>query len=291
MTSTDAQRQLVETDPSPSRRPYVTIRPPSRWVPINVRELWHFHDLLMTFAGRDVKLRYRQTLLGGLWVILQPLAGAGIFTVVFGRVAHLPSDGVPYFLFAYMGLLAWNAFSQTLTRSSISLLGGANLIAKIYFPRLILPLSVVFSTLIDSAVALAMGGVLMALNGVAPGPGVLLLPVWFLLLLMMAMGIGLTTSALNVSYRDVGFVVPVVVQFLLFASPVAYAVSAVPHSLHFFYLLNPLTGLLEAFRWSILGSGHPDWAGVVYSAVASVVLFVAGGYAFKSLERKFADVI
>jgi lipopolysaccharide transport system permease protein len=291
MNVVDADARLEASGPSAPRKPYVTIRPPSRWVPINLREMWHFHDLLTTFAIRDVKLRYRQTLLGVGWVVLQPLAGAGILSIVFGRVANLPSEGVPYFLFSYVGFLAWNVFSSTLTKSSSSLLMSSALISKIYFPRLILPLSVSFSTLLDFSVALAMGAALMALNGVSPGAGVLLVPVWFLLLLLLALGAGLIASALNVSYRDVGYMLPVAVQLLLFASPVAYAVSAVPEDLQTWYLLNPLSGLLEAFRWSLLDVGELRVAAVLYSAAFSVVLFIVGAYAFRSLERKFADVI
>ena len=277
--------------PAPSRKPLIRIRPPSRWAPINVREMWHFHDLLTTFAMRDVKLRYRQTILGAAWVILQPLAGAGIFSVVFGRVAHLSGDGVPYFLFSYVGLLGWNVFASTVNKSSISLVAGAGLISKIYFPRLILPLAVVFSTAIDFGVALVMGVVLMVTNHISPGPAIALLPVWFLLLLLMALGVGLICSALNVSYRDIGYIVPVAVQFLLFAAPVAYSVKSVPKSLHLFYALNPLTGLIEGFRWSVLNTSAPHWGWVIYSVITSVGVFVIGAYAFKSLERKFADVI
>lgn len=291
MSSTEAAIDGPGALPVTSRKPQVRIRPPSRWAPINLRELWHFRDLLTTFATRDVKLRYRQTILGVAWVVLQPLAGAGIFSVVFGRVAKFSGEGVPYFLFSYTGLLAWNVFASTVNKSSTSLVQGAGLISKIYFPRLILPLSVVFSTMIDFGVALVMGAFLMADAGIRPGPAVALLPVWFVLLLLMALGIGLITSALNVSYRDIGYIVPVAIQFLLFASPVAYGLSTVPKSVHLFYELNPLTGLLEAFRWSMLDVQAPHWGWVAYSVVASLALFVAGGYAFKRLERKFADVI
>src|SRR4051812_32677377 len=266
--------------PAVVRKPLIRIRPASRWSPINLREMWHFKDLLTTFAMRDVKLRYRQTVLGAAWVILQPLAGAGIFSVVFGRVAHLSGDGVPYFLFSYVGLLAWNIFASTVNKSSVSLVAGAGLISKIYFPRLIMPLSVVFSTGIDFGVALVMGVVLMITSHVAPGGGIILLPVWCLLLLLLALGVDLIASALNVSYRDIGYIVPVAVQFLLFASPVAYSISSVPQSLQTLYYLNPLTGLLEAFRWSVIDTPAPEWGWVVYSAVVCVALFVAGAYAF-----------
>ena len=272
-------------------RPYLTIKPTSGWQAINLRELWQFRDLLLTLAQRDVKLRYRQTALGALWVLLQPLMAAGIFSFVFGKVAKLPSDGLPYFVFAYAGLLGWNAFSSTLTKASGCLLQNANLVSKVYFPRLVLPLSVVFSTLIDFAVALGLMVVLMVVYHVAPTLALLLLPVWLALIVLLAVGVGLYASALTVTYRDVQYVLPVVTQFLLYASPVAYAVSAVPAHLRLVYFVNPLSGLLEAFRWSLLGTGHLDARIVAYSVAVTLLVFAGGALAFKKMERKFADVI
>ena len=272
-------------------KPYLSIRPRSGWQALDVKEIWEFRDLLTTLGLRDIKLRYRQTALGAVWVILQPLLAAGIFSVVFGRIAKLPSDGVPYFVFSYAGLLGWNAFNSTLSKVSGSMVGNAGLISKIYFPRLILPLSTVFSTLIDFGVALGMMAGLLIAYGITPGIGLLLLPVWLLLILMLAMGIGLFTSALMVSYRDVGFILPVLMQFLLYASPIAYALSAVPKNLRTVYFLNPLSGLLEAFRWSLLGRGQMEAGTLVYSAAVSLGVFLLGAFSFKKMERKFADVI
>jgi len=272
-------------------KPYLTIKPTSGWQAINLRELWQFRDLLVTLAQRDVKLRYRQTALGALWVLLQPLMAAGIFSFVFGKVAKLPSDGLPYFVFSYAGLLGWNAFSSTLTKASGCLLQNANLVSKVYFPRLVLPLSVVFSTLIDFAVALGLMAVLMAVYHVVPTAALLLLPVWLALIVLLAVGVGLYAAALTVTYRDVQYVLPVVTQFLLYASPVAYAVSAVPAHLRLVYFVNPLSGLLEAFRWSLLGTGHLDARIVAYSVAVTMLVFVGGALSFKKMERKFADVI
>src|SRR5687767_10009520 len=182
--------------------PLVRIRPEARWSALDLRELWGFRDLLLAMAMRDVKLRYRQTALGVTWVLLQPLLAAAIFALVFGRVAKLPSDGLPYFLFAYGGLLAWNAFNSTISKVSLSLVGNSHLVSKIYFPRLILPLSTVLSTLLDFAVGLALLVVLMVVYRVAPTPAMLLLPVWFVLVVIMAVGMGLVAAALTVSYRD-----------------------------------------------------------------------------------------
>jgi lipopolysaccharide transport system permease protein len=277
-------------------KPHLTIQPTAGWQAINLRELWQFRDLLTTLAQRDVKLRYRQTALGVVWVLLQPLIAAGIFSFVFGKMANLPAPkGVPYFVFAYAGLLGWNVFSNTLNKTSSCLLANSNLVSKVYFPRMALPLSTVFSTLIDFGVALAMMVVLMVINHVVPTFAVLLLPVWLLLILLLAMGVGMYMSALMVSYRDVGYILPVATQFLLYGSPVAYTLSYVlgkiPPDLRFFYLMNPLAGLLEAFQWSLVGHQSLIVGPVLYAAAVSVLVFVLGAFSFKKMERKFADVI
>lgn len=275
----------------PEERPHLTIRPSRGWQALDLKQIWLYRDLLMTLAGRDVKLRYRQTALGAFWVIFQPLMTAGIFSFVFGTVAKLPSDGVPHILFTYAGVLAYNAFSSTLNKTSGVLVGNAGLISKVYFPRLVLPLSTVLSTLIDFGVALGMMAVLMAIYGIAPGVGLLLLPVLLFLILLIAVGIGLWTSALMVSYRDVAYVLPILIQMLLYASPIGYSLSTVPAKYLSLYFLNPLAGLIEAFRWSILGRGEVHWGAVAYAAVFAVVSFIFGAFMFKKMERKFADVI
>lgn len=272
-------------------RPQLTIRPPSRWAPLNLQELWEFRGLLLSLAARDIKLRYRQTVLGALWVLLQPVFGAGVFALVFGGIAGLPSDGVPYFLFAFAGLLAWSAFQSTLTRASSCLVQNSQLISKVFFPRMVLPLSTVLSTLLDFAVGLALMGALLVGFRVAPGPGLVLLPVWLGLVLLLAVGLGLFASAWMVSYRDVQHVLPILVQFVMYASPVAYAVSVVPETLRPVFILNPLSGLLEAFRWSLLGQARLDWGSVGYSAVVACAVFVRGAYEFRRMEQRFADVI
>jgi lipopolysaccharide transport system permease protein len=284
---------LVEPsrDDAAKQKPWMVIEPRSGWSELNLTELWRYRDLLVTLAIRDVKLRYKQTALGVIWVILQPLLAAGIFTFVFGKVARMPSDGLPYFAFSYAGLLAWNAFNSTLTKASASVIGNSQLVSRVFFPRLILPLSTVLSTLIDFFVALALMVVLMVGYGITPGWGVLLLPLWLILLVALALGIGVYTSALTVRYRDLQYVVPVLLQMLLYASPVAYSVSAVPDRLRVLYFLNPMSGLLEAFRWSLLGRGQLDWTHVIYSSSWVVVVSFGGALAFKKMEHKFADVI
>ncbi len=271
--------------------PCLTIRPLTGWAALDLAEIWQFRDLLFTLAARDVKLRYRQTALGAAWVVLQPLLAATIFAFVFGRVARLPSNGVPYFLFAYIGLVAWNLFSTTLSKAGGCLVGSSHLVSKVYFPRMVLPLSTAFGSLIDAAVSLAMLIVLMAIYHVAPGWGVVALPVWLALLLMLSLGVGFFTAALMVRYRDVQYILPVLTQMLLYASPVAYALSAVPAKLQIWFLLNPLSGLLEGFRWSLLGGTPPGWGAISFAAAASVLVFVGGACFFKRMEREFADVI
>jgi lipopolysaccharide transport system permease protein len=279
-------------DGPPASAPRLTIVPRRSWLPRNPRELWEFRTLLMRFAARDVTLRYRQTALGVTWVVLQPLLGAGILAFVFGSVANLPGpSGVPYFVFSLTGMVAWTAFSQITTRASSSLVSNAQLVSKVFFPRLVLPLSTVMSTLIDVGVSLALLGVLMAIFGVAADAALVLLPVWMLLLIAVSLGVGMGAGALMVRYRDVQYLLPVTVQFLLYASPVAYALSAVPASARTVYKLNPLTGLLEGLRWSVLGTTRPSTGLIAYSAATSLLVLVLGLIFFTRVERKFADVI
>ena len=275
-----------------AKRPHLTIYPRGSWLPTNPRELWGFRTLLMRLAARDVTLRYRQTALGVTWVVLQPLLGAGILSFVFGSVAHLPGPaGVPYFVFTLTGMVAWTAFGQITTRASGSLLGNAQLVSKVFFPRLMLPLSTVLSTLVDVAVSLGLLAVLVGIYRLGLSPAVLLLPVWLLLLICAALGIGMGAGALMVRYRDVQYLLPVAVQFLLYASPVAYSLSAVPASARKIYELNPLTGLLEGVRWSVLHTPRPSTGMMAYSVVTSVLLLIAGLLYFSRVERRFADVI
>lgn len=275
----------------PNRRPHRTLGPRSGWQPINLRQLWHFRDLLLSLAARDVKLRYRQTALGVLWVVLQPLVGALVFAFVFGTVAKLPDGGVPPLALSFAGLLAWNAFNTTLTKASTSLIQNAQLISKVFFPRLLLPVSTVFAALIDFAVSLAVMAVILGMYRIVPGPGLLLLPLWTLLILLLALGLGLFAAALAVSYRDVQYILPVLTPFLLYASPVGYSAAAVPARWQALYFLNPLTSLLEAFRWSLLGHGDLRWGYLGYAAAMAIGVFIGGAFAFRRMERWFADVI
>ena len=296
-TPADAPEAIVAHAPHVAPpKPWLTIRPTSGWAAINLRELWHFRDLLFSLAGRDLKLRYKQTALGVIWVVLQPLMAAGIFSFVFGKLASFPSHGVPYFLFSYVGLLGWNLFANTLSKTSTCLVGNSQLISKVFFPRLVLPLSTIPSVMVDFSVAAAMLVALMLFCRVHPGLPLLLLPLWIAVLLLFALGIGLCTAALAVSYRDVQYILPVAIQALLYASPIAYALSDALAKLshrweRIIYELNPLAAPLEAFRWSILNITPPPALPLAYAATAAAVVFLVGTYSFKRMERKFADVI
>src|SRR5579862_9367170 len=266
----------------------IVIRPKRGFNPIPFAELWQFRDLLFTLAQRDVKLRYRQTALGAIWVVLQPLIGAGLFSFVFGMVAKLPSDNVPYFVFAYAGLLGWAVFNTTLGKASSSLVGNSHLVSKVYFPRLILPLSSSLAVLLDFGVGLAMLLVLLAIYHIGLTTAILALPVLILVTWALAMGLGLFAASLMVSYRDVGYIVPVFIQFLLYGSPVAYAASTVAARAPAWALpifnCNPLVGLMEAFRWACLGTPMTNWGQFAYSAGFAAATFVLGAMAFQHME-------
>ncbi|MCU0309564.1 MAG: ABC transporter permease [Acidimicrobiales bacterium] len=273
--------------------PLITIKPRRSWLPASPKELWSFRELTVRFAARDITLRYRQTALGVIWVILVPLLAAGILTFVFGGVADLPSPSpdVPYYVFTLAGMVAWTAFSQVTNRASGSLVGNAQLVGKVYFPRLLLPISTVLSTMVDAVVSLALLLVLLGVTGVRPGLGFITFPLWFLMVVALGLGIGLAAGALMVRYRDISYILPVAVQFLLFASPVAYTLADVPADAQWLIELNPLTGLLEGMRWSLIGTPRPSAALAAYAIGVSLLVLAVGTVIFSRMERQFADVI
>lgn len=277
--------------PEAARRPTVTIQPTSGWSAINLRELWTYRDLLMILAGRDVKLRYKQTGLGVTWVILQPLIAAAIFTIMFGRFAKLPSDGHPYIVFVFSGVLIWNYFAQVLQRAGNSLITDARLITKVYFPRLAIPLASTFSALIDLIVALGVLAVIMAIYGIMPTWRIAALPLFVLLAAVTATGVSLWLSALNVKYRDFVHAMPFMLQVWMFASPVAYATTIVPEKWRLLYSLNPAVAFIEGMRWSILGTSSIRPGMVALTAVVSLSVFVMGAFFFRRVERGFADTV
>ncbi len=280
-------------DPSiDAPKPWFVARPRKSWLPANPRDLWLFRGLLARFTARDLTLRYRQTVLGMSWVVLQPLLGAGVLSFVFGSVAGLKGPaGIPYFVFSFAGMVAWNLYSNITLRAGTVLIGNASMIQKVFFPRLLLPLSQVGSSLVDLAVSLAVLAVLLVVYGIWAGWGLLLLPVWLLLFILAALGLGLTAGSLAVPYRDVQYVLPVAMQFLLFATPIAYSIDAAPASTRWLFYINPLSGLFEAVRWSTLGTPFPSAGLISYSIIATLAMFVLGVMVFSRLERRFADVI
>ena len=269
----------------------VIIKPSRGLVDLDFKSLWRFRDLLHAFAVRDIRLRYRQTALGATWVVLQPLLSALIFAVVFGFIAKMPSQGVPYFLIAFSGMMGWTLFQGNLTRVTPSLVANGALVRKIYFPRLLVPLGVVPSVMLDFLVSVGVMVVLMVIYRVTPGWGLLLFPFCVLIILFLSLGLGLMGSSLAVKYRDIQHIVPFFAQLLMYASPVGYSIAAVPLRIRSYYLLNPLAEPIDTIRWAFLGLGQPDFRYLAYSFVVSVVVLWAGLVVFRSCEREFADVI
>jgi lipopolysaccharide transport system permease protein len=290
MRNANANRP-AHTSLNPVAAPTLVIKPQNRWAPIRPRELWEFRDLLVRFMLRDITLRYRQTALGLSWVLLQPLLAAGVFTFVFGAVADLPSEGVPYFAFTFAAMLGWNLFNSTLLKSSISLTSNTGLVSKIYFPRMVLPLSILGSTLLDFVVAGAMMAAILMIVQIPVTAALVTLPIWILLAVLIGTGVGLASSALMVKYRDVAYVIPYATQILLYATPVAYSLSRVPEAARIWVELNPLTGVMTGLRWSLLGTTTPTTFMTCWSAIAAVSIFLIGATVFSRMERQFADVI
>jgi lipopolysaccharide transport system permease protein len=267
------------------------IEPTRGFFKLDLAAVWEYRELLFFLVWRDVKVRYKQTIIGAAWAILQPLMTMIIFTVIFGNFANIPSDGLPYSIFAYTALMPWNYFSQAISRGGMSLVGEANLIVKVYFPRLIIPIASVVSPLIDFFLSFLVLIVMIAWFGIVPGWNVLCLPVFLLLALMTGLAVVLWLSPLNVRYRDVGHTIPFLTQFWLYASPVAYPVSLVPEKWRLLYSLNPMVGVIEGFRWTFLGTEAPAFGVIAVSAAMVVLLLVGGIVFFKRMERTFADVI
>lgn len=260
------------------------------WRRIGWSELWRFRELLLFFVWRDIKVRYKQTVLGAAWAIIQPVTTMIVFTVFFGRLAHVPSDGLPYPVFSLLGLVPWTYFAAALSASSTSLGGYQHIISKVYFPRLIVPLAAVLAPLVDFAIAFAVLVALMAWYHVVPSANIVWLPALIVLAAATAGSIGIWLSALSVRYRDVRFVVPFAVQLWLFATPVAYPASLVPERWRMVYAINPMVGVIEGVRW-VLADGHPPGALTFVSATVVAVTFVSGVIYFRSVEGTFADVI
>jgi lipopolysaccharide transport system permease protein len=276
---------------SPADVPVFLITPPSRWWIIPVGELWEYRELLYFFVWRELKVRYKQTAVGAAWAVLQPLLTMLIFSLFFGRLAHIPSGGLPYPVFYYSALLPWMYFSASLQNATNKIVENQNVITKVYFPRLILPFSAVLSGLVDFAISFLMFVAIMVYYRIHPGWPIVMLPVFLLLAILTALGVGLWLSALNAIYRDVRYVIPFLVQFWMFASPVVYPSSLVPAKWRWLYGLNPMAGVIEGFRWSLAGSGDRPGRMLLVSSAAVLVVLVCGLMYFQKVEATVADVV
>jgi len=267
------------------------IEPKKAWVPINLKEVWKYRELLYFLTKRDIKVKYKQTVLGGLWAIIQPVFTMVVFTLFFGRLAKIPSDGIPYPIFVYAGLLPWTYFANAVAASGNSLVGSANLITKVYFPRLIVPAAASLAGILDFFIAMLVLGAMMVYYHVLPGMGISLFPFLVGLTFLCAVGVGLWLSALNVRYRDIRYVIPFLVQLWMFVSPVIYPVSMVKAKYQWLLALNPMGGVIKAYRATLLGHLPIDWFLLSLSTGIILILFISGLYFFRRTERYFADVV
>jgi lipopolysaccharide transport system permease protein len=271
--------------------PVIVVRPSKGWISLKLDELWEYRELLYFLTWRDVKVRYKQTVLGAAWAIIQPFFTMVVFSLFFGKLARMPSDGMPYPIFAYAALVPWMFFANGLNNSSNSLVGSASLIKKVYFPRLVIPISGVISGAVDFVLAFAVLLGMMMFYGIVPTVNIIWLPFLFLLAFVAALGVGLWLSALNVQFRDVRYTVPFLTQFWLFASPIAYPSSLLSEPWRTLYGINPMVGVVEGFRWALLGTDTAPGPMVIVSALVALTLLVSGAFYFRRMEKTFADVV
>lgn len=271
--------------------PVTIIQPSKGWVSLKLDELWHYRELLLFLAWRDISVRYKQTVLGAAWAIIQPFFTMLVFSLFFGKLGKIPSDGVPYPIFTYAALLPWQYFATALAGSGDSLVGNANLLSKVYFPRLVIPIASVLPAIVDFIIAFVVLLGMMFFYGIMPTWHIVWLPLFLLLALVTSLGAGLWLSAMNVQYRDIRYAIPFLIQFWMFASPVAYPSSLVPDQWRLLYGLNPMAGVIEGFRWALLGTETAPGLMVVVSAGVAVVLLLSGAFYFRRMEKTFADVV
>ena len=276
--------------PNIHREPFLIIEPPQRWLELRLGELWKYRDLLITLSWRDIKVRYKQTVLGAVWALIQPFMAMIIFTLVFSKMAKLPTEGKPAPLFYYSGLLAWTFFSQTVTGASQSLLEGSRLITKVYFPRIMIPTSVIGYTTVNFLISSFLLLILMPFYKNIPSFSIFLLPLLAILLVLTSLGVGVFIAALNVKYRDFRYVVPFMLQIWMFATPVVYPVSIIPEKWRTLACLNPMVGIVNSFRACLLGS-WPNWKTFGMSAAVGIVMFVLAVIFFRKVEDEMADII
>jgi lipopolysaccharide transport system permease protein len=288
----ETKTPISEAPVSPAPAFPVTIIQPSRgWVSLRLHELWEYRELLYFLTWREVKVRYKQTALGAAWAIIQPLFTMLVFSLFFGRLAKIPSDGIPYPLFSLAGLIPWTFFANALTQSSNSLVASSNLISKVYFPRLTIPLSAVLSGVVDFVISFVLLVGMMAFYHCVPPLRCVYLLAFFLLAFITALGVGLWLSALNVEYRDVRYTVPFLTQFWLFATPIAYPSSMLHGVWRTLYGLNPMVGVVEGFRWALLGANTAPGPIIAASSLAAILILVGGAFYFRRMEKTFADVV
>ncbi len=271
--------------------PHTTVSPSSPWPSLQLRELWEYRDLLLILVWRDIKVRYKQTTLGAAWAILQPLLTMVVFSLLFGYVAKLPSEGIPYPIFTFTALLPWQLFAYSMTESGNSLVANQQLITKVYFPRLVIPLGAVLSGLLDFAIAFVVLLGMMLFYRIPLTINILFLPAFVFLAVLTALTMGLWLSALNVEYRDVRYTIPFLTQFWMFATPIAYSITLIPQKWLWLYSLNPMVGVVEGFRWALLGTTGFSLSYFLISTTVVVVLFFSGLMYFRKMEDRFADVV
>ncbi|MGD8313864.1 MAG: ABC transporter permease [Syntrophobacterales bacterium] len=275
----------------PSDSQVIVVKPSKGWISLKLKELWEYRELLYFMAWRDIKVRYKQTVLGAAWAIIQPFFTMVVFSIFFGKLARVPSDGLPYPIFAFAALVPWTFFANGLNQASNSLVGSANLIKKVYFPRLVVPISSVISGVVDFVLAFAVLLGMMLFYGILPTVNILWLPLFVLLIFVTALGVGFWLSALNVQFRDVRYTVPFLTQFWLFATPIAYPSSLLSETWRTIYAINPMVGVVEGFRWALLGTDTAPGAIIFVSSLMAFSLLVGGAFYFRRMERSFADVV
>jgi lipopolysaccharide transport system permease protein len=271
--------------------PTIVIQPSKGWIALKLRDLWEYRELLYFLVWRDIKVRYKQTALGAAWAIIQPFFSMVVFSVFFGKLAKMPSDGIPYPIFAFSGLVPWTFFANGLTQSSNSLVDSANLIKKVYFPRLTIPIANVLGGLVDFSIAFTVLLGMMLWYGILPTARILWLPLFLLLALVTALAVGLWFAVLNVEYRDVKYTIPFLTQFWMYATPIVYPSSLLSEPWRTVYGLNPMVGVVEGFRWALLGAKTAPGPIIAVSAVAALLLLVGGAFYFRRMEKTFADVV
>jgi lipopolysaccharide transport system permease protein len=290
MASITASQPAITPLPAPVHAPATArIEPPHGWLDLRLAEVWEYRELLYFFVWRDIKIRYKQTVVGVLWVVLQPLLTMGVFTLVFGRFAKLPSEGLPYTVFYLAALVPWAYFSTSLSTCTGVLVANQHVITKVYFPRLVLPFAAVCTALLDLAIGFVVMIIFTLAHGFRPGPAILLIPLFVLLAQMTALAVGLWTCALNALYRDMAAIVPFVIQFLMLASPVAYSSTLVPPRWRALYHLNPMADVIDGFRWSVTGRGHAPGPMIFVAAGVVAVVLIGGLMFFQRVEGTVVD--